>query len=136
MTETDNTSTKTPIGHDTATTDEEEVAEALLAVCKLPNTDDAEDGCNKNAKLMPVSGPSASIDINPVQIKLGAEDISDAIENLPEENKLVAIATHQQSNTTNKQTMPDPRPMSNHEHVYQTLLLITETFLLPLREEH
>ena len=66
-----------PVGHDTATTtDKEEAAEALLALCNLPDIDDKENGSDDNANLMPIGGPSMSIDVNPVEVKLGADDVN------------------------------------------------------------
>ena len=84
-----NTSTPTLIGHDTATTDEEEAAEALLALCNLPYmNDDDEYALDDNANLMPIGGPSTSIDINPVEVKLSMDNVNQVIEQLPKENKL------------------------------------------------
>ena len=75
------------VGHDTAmTTNEEEVSEALLALCKLPDIDFDNDDVDDNANLMPIRAPSSSVDVNPVQIKLGIDDINQAIEDMPEEN--------------------------------------------------
>ena len=66
-----------PVGHDTATTtDEEEAAEALLALCNLPDIDDKENGSDDNANLMPIGRLSMSIDVNPVEVKLGADDVN------------------------------------------------------------
>ena len=75
--DTNDTVTPVPVGHDTTTTtDEEEAAEALLALCNLPDMGDDEDAPDDNATLMPVGGPSISIDVNPVQVKLGADDLN------------------------------------------------------------
>ena len=67
--DTNETNTPTPVGHDTATTDEEEAVEALLALSNLPDMDDEGNGSNHNANLMPIDGPSRSIDVNPVKVK-------------------------------------------------------------------
>ena len=79
-----------PVGHETATTtDEEEAAEALLNV---PNNDDfvqEED----NATLMPIGIASTTVDINPVPVRLSANDVNIAIQNMPDENKLKPTAT-------------------------------------------
>ena len=65
--DTNETITPTPVGHDTATTtDEEEAVEALLALSNLPDMDDEENGSDDNASLMPIDGPSTSIDVNPI----------------------------------------------------------------------
>ena len=87
----DNIPTQLPIGHDTATTtNEEEAAEALLALGSLPGYDDFMDE-DDNATLMPVGMPSMTLDVNPVPVKLSAEDVSEAIHNMPDENKLKPI---------------------------------------------
>ena len=89
--DTNDTITPTLVGHDTATTrDEEEAAEALLALSNLPDVDDEENGSDDNANLMPIDGPSTSIDVNPVKVKLGVDDINQAIEQLPMESRLEA----------------------------------------------
>ena len=83
-----NTSLTLPVGHDTATTtDEEEAAEALLALGSVPDYDDFMDE-EDNATLMPVGKPSTTLDVNPVPVKLSAKDVSVAIHNMPDENKL------------------------------------------------
>ena len=82
-----------PVGHDTATTtDEEEAAEALLTLGNVPNKDDfvqEED----NATLMPIGKASTTVDINPVPVRLSANDVNIAIQNMPDENKLKPTAT-------------------------------------------
>ena len=60
--------TPAPVGHDTATTDEEEAVEALLALSYLPDIDDKGNDSDDNATLMPIDGPSRSIDVNPVKV--------------------------------------------------------------------
>ena len=82
-----NTSTSVPVGHDTATTDEEEAAEALLALCYLPDMGDEDDAPDDNATLLPIGGPSLSIDVNPVQVKLSSDDISQVIEQLTDKSR-------------------------------------------------
>ena len=77
--DTNETITPTPVGHDTATTDEEEAVEALLALSNLPDIDDKGNGSDDNANLMPIDGPSSSIDVNPVKVKLGVDDVNHAI---------------------------------------------------------
>ena len=82
-----------PVGHDTATTtDEEEATEALLTLGNIPNKDDfvqEED----NATLMPIGKASTTVDINPVPVRLSANDVNIAIQNMPDENKLKPTAT-------------------------------------------
>ena len=81
-----------PVGHDTATTtDEEEAAEALLTLGNVTNNDDfvqEED----NATLMPIGKASSTVDINPVPVRLSANDVNIAIQNMPDENKLKPMA--------------------------------------------
>ena len=76
-----------PVGHDTATTtDEEEAAEALLTLGNVPINDgfvQEED----NATLMPIGKASTTVDINPVPVRLSANDVNIAIQNIPDENK-------------------------------------------------
>ena len=76
------------IRHDTmTTTDEEEAAEALLALGKLPDMDFSNDDLgDDNADLMPIGGANMTVDVNLVPIKLGTNDVDKAIENLPAEN--------------------------------------------------
>ena len=73
-----------PVGHDTATTtDEEEAAEALLTLGNAPINDDfvqEED----NATLMPIGKASTTVDINPVPVRLSANDVNIAIQNIPD----------------------------------------------------
>ena len=81
-----------PVGHDTATTtDEEEAAEALLTLGNAPINDDfvqEED----NATLMPIGKANTTVDINPVPVRLSANDVNIAIQNIPDENKLKPMA--------------------------------------------
>ena len=48
------------MGHDTAITEKEEAAEALLALSNLPDMDDKCNDSDDNATLMPIDGPSRS----------------------------------------------------------------------------
>ena len=98
-----------PVGHDTATTDEEAAAEALLALSNLPDMDDECNDSDDNATLMPIDGPSRSIDVNPVKVKLSMDDISQAIEQLPPESRLQVATqtTHADANINSPKTDPD-----------------------------
>ena len=90
-----------PIGHDTAmTTDEEEATEAILALGNVPNYDEFDQE-EDNAMLMPIGKASKTVDINPVPLKLSAEDVNTAIQNIPEENKLKPTATVPTDTATN-----------------------------------
>ena len=81
-----------PVGHDTATTtDEEEAAEALLTLGNaLINDDFVQE--EDNATLMPIGKASTTVDINPVPVRLSANDVNIAIQNIPDENKLKPTA--------------------------------------------
>ena len=81
-----------PAGHDTATTtDEEEAAEALLTLGNaLINDDFVQE--EDNATLMPIGKANTTVDINPVPVRLSANDVNIAIQNIPDENKLEPTA--------------------------------------------
>ena len=85
--------THAPIGHDTATTTyEEEAAEALLALGKLPDVNlDNDDLRDDNVNLMPIGGTNTTVDVNPVPIKLGANDVEQVIVNLPVESHIKPV---------------------------------------------
>ena len=69
-----------PLGHDTCTTtDKEDAIEALLALGELPDTSNTVDMKNDNEQLMPIGNLNTGIDINPVEIKLGTDDVAKAI---------------------------------------------------------
>ena len=110
---TNDTNIPTPMGYDTATTDEEEAVEALLVLSNLPDMNDECNDSDDNATLMPIDGPCRSIDVNPVEVKLGTDDISQAIEQLPSESRLPVATrtTHADANINSPKT--NPRPTSN-----------------------
>ena len=84
--------TTLPVGHDTATTtDEEEAAEALLTLGNVPNNDDIAQE-EDNTTLMPIGKASTTVDINPVPLRLSVNDVNIAIQNMPDENKLKSTA--------------------------------------------
>ena len=106
-----------PVGHDTATTtDKEEAAEALLALSNLPDVDDKENGSDDNANLMPIDGPSTSIDVNPVEVKLGGDDVNQAIEQLPMESRLEAAPQMSQPGGKEDSADTDLQPSAQHEN--------------------
>ena len=107
------TITPTLVGHDTATTDEEEAIEALLALSNLPDMDDASNGSDDNATLMPIDGPSRIIDVNPVKVKLSTDDISQAIEQLPLESRLEVATQMTQADANENSPETDPLPNVN-----------------------
>ena len=103
--DTNETITPTPVGHDTATTtDKEEATEALLALSNLLDMDDEGNGSDDNANLMPIDWPSSSIDVNPVKVKLGADDINQAIEQLLMESRLEVAPQMTQANVRENAT--------------------------------
>ena len=113
---TNDTVTPALVGHDTATTtDEEEAAEALLALCNLPDMDDEENGSDDNANLMPIGGPSMSINVNPVEVKLGADDVNQAIEQLPQESRFEASTETSQSTAKGQIVGTDPQTSAQQE---------------------
>ena len=115
--DTNETNTPTSVGYDTATTDEEEGVEALLALSNLPDMDDEGNGSNDKTNLMPIDGPSRSIDVNPVKVKLGADDISKAIEQLPMESRLeVAPQMTQADARENSAETPDQLQIKKTAH--------------------
>ena len=114
--DTNETITPTPVGHDTATTDKEEAVEALLALSNLPDMDDEGNGFDDNANLMPIDGPSSSIDVNPVKVKLGADDINQAIEQLPMESRLEVASQTTQADARENSTETDPQPIAHQEN--------------------
>ena len=115
--DTNETITPTPVGHDTATTtDKEEAAEALLALSNLPNMDDEGNGSNDNANLMPIDGPSTSIEVNPIEVKLGADDVNQAVEQLPMESRLEAAPQMSQADGKEHSADTDPQPSAHQEN--------------------
>ena len=77
-------------GHDTCTTtDEEDAIEALLALGELPETSTTVDMQNDNEQLMPIGNFNAGIDINPMEIKLGTDDVAKAIAEIPADHRLM-----------------------------------------------
>ena len=77
-------------GHDTCTTtDEEDTIEALLALGELPETSTTVDMQNDNEQLMPIGNFNTGIDINPVEIKLGTDDVAKAIAEIPVDHRLM-----------------------------------------------
>ena len=102
------------MGYDTATTtDEEEAVEALLALSNQPDMNDKHNDTDDNATLIPIDRPCKSIDVNPVEVKLGTDDISQAIEQLLSESRLPVATrtTHADANINSPKA--DPRPTSN-----------------------
>ena len=114
--DTNETNTPAPVGHDTATTDEEEAVEALLALSNLPDMDNEGNGSDDNATLMSIDGPSRSIDVNPVKVKLSMDDISQAIKQLPLESRLEVATQMTQADANENSPETDPQPTSNQDN--------------------
>ena len=115
--DTNDTITPTLVGHDTAkTTDEDEAAEAPLALSNLPDVDDEENGSDGNANLMPIDGPSTSIDVNPIEVKLGADDINQATEQSLMESRLEAFPQMSEPGGKEDSTDTDLQPSAQQEN--------------------
>ena len=65
------------------TTNEEDAIEALLSLGKLPDTGNTVDVQDDNEQLMLIGKANAVVDINPVEIKLGTDDVVKAIAEIP-----------------------------------------------------
>ena len=77
-----------PLGQDKCTTtDEEDAIEALLSLGKLPNTGNTADVQDDNEQLMPIGKANAVVDINPIEIKLGTDDVVKAIAEIPDDQR-------------------------------------------------
>ena len=84
-----------PIGHDTCTTtNEEDAIEALLALGGLPDTGNTVDLQNDNEQLMPIGHFNTGVDINPVETKLGTDDVAKAIAEIPVDHRFKPSAPH------------------------------------------
>ena len=110
-----------PIGHDTCTTtDEEEAVEALLALSVLPDNRTEHNDLYENEELMLIRSPNAGVDVNPVEIKLSANDVEKAIEDLPYKSKLKPVTPPTSTaepdktpNNSSKNTTPEGSPPSS-----------------------
>ena len=90
-----------PIGHDTCTTtDEEDTIEALLALGELPDSSNTVDMQNDNEQLMPIGNFNTGMDINPVEIKLGTDDVARAIAEIPADHRLTPSAPNTKANAS------------------------------------
>ena len=108
--------TPTLVGHDTAMTDEEEAVKALLALSNQPDMDDKGDGLDGNTKLMPIGVPSGSINVNPVKVKLSADDVNQVIKQLLMESRLGVAPPKSQVGTSENSTETDPQPTAHTEN--------------------
>ena len=90
-----------PTGHDTCTTtDEEDAIEALLALGELPDSSNTVDMQNDNEQLMPIGNFNTGMDINPVEIKLGTDDVAKAIAELPADHRLTPSAPNMKADAS------------------------------------
>ena len=60
-------------------TNEEDAIEVLLALGELPDSSNTVDMQNDNEQLMPIGNFNTGMDINPMEIKLGTDDVAKAI---------------------------------------------------------
>ena len=106
---------KEPIGHDTCTTtDEEEAIEALLPLGDLPDNNIHHDELTENKNLMPIGIPNPGTDVNPVEIKLGTDHVTQAIANLPDENRFrPPTPPHHADNTGRTDARPNKNTNTN-----------------------
>ena len=97
-----------PIGHDTCTTtDEEDAIEALLALGELPDTSNTMDMQNENEQLMPIGNFNTGTDINPVEIKLGTDDVAKAIAEIPADHRFMPSVPNTKADASPAVENPD-----------------------------
>ena len=97
-----------PTGHDTCTTtDEEDTIEALLALGELPDSSNTVDIQNDNEQLMPIGNFNTGMDINPVEIKLGTDDVTKAIAEIPADHRLMPSAPNTKADASPCVENPD-----------------------------
>ena len=113
-----------PTGHDTCTTtDEEDAIEALLSLGDLPDTSNTTDVQNDNDQLMPIGKFNTVMDINPVEIKLGNDDVAKAIANMPADQRFkpsVANTDVDASPVAENPNADDTRPESQTDQRLDT----------------
>ena len=77
---------------------------------------DKNDLGDDNANLMPIRVPNSTVDINPVPIKLGTDDIDQAINNLPAKDRInpaspdPSMDSDGKSDDTKTQVKPSANP--------------------------
>ena len=97
-----------PIGHDTCTTtNEEDAIEALLALVELPDSSNTVNMQDENEQLMPIGNFNTGMDINPVEIKLGTDDVAKAIAELPADHRLTPSAPNTKADASPCVESPD-----------------------------
>ena len=109
-----------PIGHDTCTTtDEEDAIEALLALGELPDSSNTVNMQDENEQLMPIGNFNTGIDINPVEIKLGTNDVAKAIAELPADHRLMPSAPNTKADALPCVESPDKDDSTSESEIEQ-----------------
>ena len=109
-----------PIGHDTCTTtDEEDAIEALLALGELPDSSNTVNMQNENEQLMPIGNFNTGMDINPVEIKLGTDDVAKAIAELPADHRLTPSAPNTKADASPCVESPDKDDSTSESEIEQ-----------------
>ena len=109
-----------PMGHDTCTTtDEEDAIEALLALGELPDSSNTLNMQDENEQLMPIGNFNTGMDINPVEIKLGTEDVAKAIAELPADHKLTPSAPNKKADALPCVESPDKDDSTSESEIEQ-----------------
>ena len=109
-----------PIGHDTCTTTNKEVTiEALLALGELPDSSNTVDMQNDNEQLMPTGNFNTGMDINPVEIKLGTDDVAKAIAEIPADHRLTPSAPNTKADASPFVENPDKDDSASESELEQ-----------------
>ena len=94
--------------------------EALLALSVLPDNRTEHNDLYENEELMLIRSLNAGVDVNPVEIKLSANDVEKAIEDLPYKSKLKPVTPPTSTaepdktpNNSSKNTTPEGSPPSS-----------------------
>ena len=117
-----------PIGHDTCTTtDEEDAIEALLALGELPDSSNTVDMQNDNEQLMPIGNFNTGMDINPVEIKLGTDDVAKAIAEIPADHRLTPSAPNTKEDASPCVENPDKDNSASESELEQVPKTLPKT---------
>ena len=109
-----------PTGHDTCTTtDEEDTIEALLALGEFPDSSNTLNMQDENEQLMPIGNFNTGMDINPVEIKLGTDDVAKAIAELPTDHKLTSPAPNTKADSSPCVESPDKDDSTSESEIEQ-----------------
>ena len=108
------------IGHDTCTTtDEEDAIKVLLALGELPDSSNTVNMQNENKQLMPIGNFNTGMDINPVEIKLGTNDVAKAIAELPADHRLTPSAPNTKADASPCVESPDKDDSTSESEIEQ-----------------